>query len=92
MRGPVKITLAQAVRQGETIAVLRCVTPLPGGTKRPGSVGVCFHYREFPISDLLAHYPETTSLSDVRGRCSKCGGNQIDVVTRRTDGYNMGHR
>lgn len=90
MRGPVKITLAQAVRQGATIAMLRCVTPLPLTAKRPGSIGVCFHHVELPIADLLARYPDTTSLSHIRGRCTKCGGRQVDVTVRAIGGYGIG--
>lgn len=89
-KGPEKITLAQAVSQGGTIAELRCVTPLPPDVRRPGSIRSCFHARDIPIADLLARYPETTRLNEIRGRCSVCGGRDIDVTVRAIGGYGIG--
>lgn len=75
-----KISLAACVAQGDTVLTLWCCAE----AREPGRlvgyrVPVCGHHADIPIDVFLARYPPETSISDIRGVCTKCGGRYIDV-------------
>lgn len=80
---PRKISLAQALRQGDTILEFWCVTPR---TDRPAPYGggpnVCGHHADFDIGEAIARFGAETRLSDIPGRCTACGGREIDIRAR----------
>lgn len=81
---PRKITLAQAVRQGDTTITFYCVaqrkTPSPVSTV----VNVCGHRGSLPIAEMIARYGQETRLDQLPAVCSVCGGREIEVRAERT--------
>lgn len=80
MRSVRKITISQAVRQGDTELELWCVAP---GKVAPygGGPNVCGHHSTMHISRAIELFGEQTSLSELRVRCTACGGRQFDART-----------
>lgn len=83
MRAVRKITIAQAVRQGDTELELWCVGP---GDRVPygGGPNVCGHHADMHITRAIELFGEQTSLSELRVRCTVCGSREFDARTART--------
>lgn len=79
-RSPQKISLAQAVKQGDTTLIIYCATFDPNARSYGGGPRTCFHKREIHISEAVAMFGAQTSLSDLPVRCSVCGGR--DFIAR----------
>ena len=82
---PRKISLAQCIKQGNFTVTICCVSP---GERAPygGGPNVCGHKRELPIDEAIRLFGLETSLSDLRVRCTVCGGRAYDArgeATRR---------
>lgn len=82
MRAVRKITIAQAVRQGDTELELWCVAP-GKGAPYGGGPNVCGHHSAMHITRAIELFGETTSLSDLRVRCTACGARTFDARTGR---------
>lgn len=74
-----KISLAQCIRQGHSAVTIWCVSP-GKGAPYGGGPNVCGHKREFPINEAIRLFGLETSLSDLRVRCTVCGGRAFDAV------------
>jgi len=83
MRPVRKITIAQAVRQGDTELEIWCVAP-GKGANYGGGPNVCGHHSEMHITRAIELFGGETSLSDLRVRCTVCGGREFDARTHRT--------
>ncbi len=84
-----KITIAQAVRQGDTELEIWCVAR-GKGAPYGGGPNVCGHHSEMHITHAIELFGDTTSLSDLRVRCTVCGGRTFDARTRRTSAPGKG--
>jgi hypothetical protein len=78
-----KISIAQAVRQGDTELELWCVGP---GDRAPygGGPNVCGHHTVMHIKRAVELFGEAASLSNLRVRCTVCGSREFDARTRRS--------
>jgi hypothetical protein len=80
---PHKISLGQALRQGDTVMQFSCVTPR---TDRPAPYGggpnVCGHHADFDIGEAIARFGAETRLSAIPAVCTVCGGREVDVRAR----------
>jgi hypothetical protein len=79
-RSPRKISLAQAVKQGDTTLIIYCATFDPKARSYSGGPRTCSHKREIHMSEAVAMFGEQTSLSNLPVRCSVCGGR--DFIAR----------
>jgi hypothetical protein len=82
---PRKISLAQAVKQGDTALIIYCATFDPKAHSYSGGPRTCSHKREIHMSEALAMFGEQTSLSDLPVRCSLCGGRDFIARGVRTE-------
>lgn len=76
-RSPRKISLAQAVKQGETTLIICCATFDPNARSYAGGPRTCSHKREIHMSEAVTMFGEQTSLSELPVRCSVCGGQEF---------------
>jgi hypothetical protein len=75
-----KISIGQAVKQGDTVLTIWCLTPKDPAALRRGEFPLCHHKSDVPVDALIQRYGAEASLSDVKGRCGVCGGTVIDVL------------
>jgi hypothetical protein len=83
---PRKISLAQCIKQGNFTVTIWRVSP---GERAPygGGPNVCGHKRELPIGEAIRLLGLETSLSDLRVRCTVCGGRAYDARGEATRGF-----
>ena len=82
MRNVRKITIGQAVKQGDVTLEIWCVGPgksVPYG----GGPNVCGHHADLHITRAIELFGQATSLSDLRVRCTVCGSRTFDARTAR---------
>lgn len=89
MRSVRKITIAQAVKQGDVTLEIWCVGP---GQRVPygGGANVCGHHAEMKINKAIELFGAERSLSDLPLRCSVCGSREVD--TRAKPSTQLGRR
>lgn len=78
---PRQMSLADCVRQGDTILHIYCITERVGKKAQyGGGPNVCGHHGQMPVDQAIAKWGVETSLSDLRGlRCSVCGGADVQI-------------
>lgn len=89
MRNVRKITIGQAVKQGDITLEIWCVGP---GKCVPYSGGpnVCGHRADMDINRAIELFGTERSLSDLPLRCSVCGSREVD--TRAKPPTQLGRR
>jgi hypothetical protein len=84
MRSVRKITIGQAVKQGDVTLEIWCVGP-GKGAPYGGGPNACGHHSAMPITRAIELFGEATSLSDLRVRCTTCGSREVDARTNPLD-------
>jgi hypothetical protein len=82
----VKITLGQAILQGDRIAMFHCEAWRPTGAP-------CGHTGEARLIELIDSWGPHTRLDELPVRCTACGSQQVDVRARpfkRAGGHAVG--
>ena len=80
MRNVRKITIGQAVKQGDVTLEIWCVGP-GKGAPCGGGPNACGHHSAMPITRAIELFGEATSLRDLRVRCTACGSREVDART-----------
>lgn len=84
-----KITISQAMRQGDTALELWCVGP-GKGAPYGGGPDVCGHRGEMHITRAIELFGANTSLGDLRVRCTACGSREF--IARASSAPQSGKR
>ena len=74
-----KISLAQCAKQGQVVLTIWCVTHDPNSPGYGGGPKVCGHHSEIPMAEAFKLFGAETSLSDLRVKCTVCGGREYDA-------------
>jgi hypothetical protein len=87
MRGPDKITIEAASRNGHAVLSITCLTPKPE-PKRLSYVptNVCGRRVEMPVTEALKLFGPNRRLSDLNVVCTACGGKVYDARTQASVG------